>query len=370
MNQEEISSQYERYLDGKLSSGEANELLAALALPENQELSESLLAESFTKQEASHRLTDQAEKRILAHIFKHKQHRLWPRIAVAASILLCCSIGIYFYQHRQQKPSTTQIARNDIAPGHNQATLTLSNGQQIILTKGMSGKLAQQGQTNIQVNSGSNIQYTAAVKETEVAYNTLTTKRGEQSPYPLILADGSKVWLNAASSITFPTAFTGKERRVKVTGEAYFEVVHNNLQPFKVEAANQIIEDIGTHFNVNAYTDEPATITTLLEGAVKVNRLTLKPGEQTDGKNITEADTEEAIAWKMGDFSFKQANIQTVMREFARWYDVDVAYEGQTRNAKITGHVHRNVNASQALKILTLLNIHYRIEGRKITVIP
>jgi transmembrane sensor len=305
--------------------------------------------------------------------------RMWPRIAVAASILLALSAGGYFFLHKQP----VQVAQNqeqDIAPGHNQATLTLANGNKIILTKGLNGKLAQQGNTAITVNAGNAIAYQSqqTTADAVIQYNTLSTARGEQSPYPLILPDGSKAWLNASSSITFPTTFAGNDRTVTVTGEAYFEVVHNSEKPFRVKIKDQTIQDIGTHFNINGYDDEPAISTTLIEGSVKVYTNTataiLKPGQQSNSSNghikVAQVDPDDAIAWKNGFFEFKDANIQAVMRQLGRWYDVDVQYEGSIPTNQFSGEMERSLNASQALKLLSHTKVHFRIEGKKIIVTP
>lgn len=322
-----------------------------------------------TPEEQSARLFARIESQI-----KNRPHtrKLWPRIAAAASILLMLSAGGYFVLHKQKEQhSVAQNQQQDITPGHNQATLTLANGQKIVLTKGLSGTLAQQGLTQVQVNSGNAIAYTASGSEAaEVLYNTLTTKKGEQSPYPLILADGTKVWLNAQSSITFPTAFTGKERIVKITGEAYLEVAHNENQPFKVSVKGQTIEDIGTAFNIKAYDDEPHIKTTLIEGKIKVNGLILKPGQETDGQSISAGNTETAIAWQKGLFQFKHATLASVMREAARWYDVDISYENNIPPITFSGGIPRNVNASKLLDILKYTGVHFSIEGQKIIVKP
>ena len=262
--------------------------------------------------------------------------------------------------------------KNDIAPGHNQATLTLANGKKIILVKGLSGTLAQQGNTQIGVNGQSAIAYTATVATVNqpTTYNTLSTAVGEQSPYPLILPDGSKVWLNAQSSITFPTAFNGKERIVGITGEALFEVAHNAQHPFKVKTEKQTIEDIGTTFDVNAYADEPTTKTTLIEGKVKVNGMFLEPGQQTDGAHINTVNTRRYTAWRNGDFYFEDDNIQTVMRELSRWYNVKINYEGDMTTESFDAQISRNKNISAVLHILeNTKGVHFKIEGRRITVI-
>lgn len=300
------------------------------------------------------------------------------RIAAAASILLLLSAGGYFLLHKKAPPQIAQNQQHDIAPGHNQATLTLANGQKIILTKNLTGQLAVQGNTKISVNAGNAIAYDAGQTETAVSYNTLSTARGEQSPYPLVLPDGTQVWLNAASSITFPTAFTGTERKVTVTGEAYVIVAHNAKQPFKLIAGNQTIDDIGTEFNINAYSDEPVVTTTLAAGSIKVTKedqsVLIRPGEKatSSAKNnqlsVSKADLESALAWKNGKFDFSNADVPSVMRQISRWYNVDVVYEGGVPNAAINGSVYRNTNASNALKIVKLLGIPYRIEGRKIII--
>lgn len=303
-----------------------------------------------------------------------KIYRLWPRIAAAASILLLLSAGGYLALRKQALPAqTAQNQIPDIAPGHNQATLTLANGRKIVLTKGLKGQLATQGATVIQADEN-NISYQAKKAPIQISYNTLTTARGERSPYPLVLADGSKVWLNAASSITFPTAFIGKERIVKITGEAYFEVTHNDQQSFKVESPGQTTEDIGTHFNIMAYADEPAAKVTLAEGAVKVNGLLLKPGEQTINSNgsikIAVANVGSELAWKEGYFRFTDAPITAVMRELARWYNIEVVYQGKLTSERFNAKISRYQNISAVLRILEKTKgVYFKIEGRRVTVL-
>lgn len=307
-------------------------------------------------------------------------YRLWLRIAAAASIILMLSAGIYFI-FRPAKPQQLARVEQDIAPAGNRATLTLSNGQKIILTGGLRGKLAQQGKTLVKVNGGNSIVYIkladAGDENEPVQYNTLTTMRGEQSPYPLILADGTKVWLNAASSITFPTAFTGKERRVQITGEAYFDVVHNPRQPFYVAANGETVQDIGTEFNINAYTDEPAIVTTLIKGSVGITKARdykkLSPGQQSvimandDNIQVQQADLEQALAWKTGLFVFNNESLESIMRKVSRWYNVDVIYKDVDKNKLFWGSMSRYNNISQALRQLELTGeVHFIIEGRRL----
>ena len=304
-----------------------------------------------------------------------KTRRLWPRIAAAASILIVCSAGLYFYRHKTQ-PATTQIAKNDIAPGSNKAILTLAGGQKIILNDAKNGTLARQGGATINKIADGALAYAATQKDTAMAYNTLSTPRGGQ--HQLTLSDGTKVWLNAASSITYPVSFAGNERKVSVTGEAYFEVVHNAKMPFRVTVDGQTIEDIGTHFNINAYGDEPAVTTTLIEGAIKLSSsgasALLKPGQAASLNNnryvVTAADINSAIAWKNGLFRFDDNPIQSLMRQLARWYDVEVSYEGTVTNHEFAGEIRRNTNLSNVLDILAQSGIHFRVEGRKLIVTP
>jgi len=317
-------------------------------------------------------------KHIVTHPQKHRVRKItWPKYAIAASILLMLSVGGYFLWHKNETVPSVTIAKNDIDPGNNRATLTLANGKKIVLTKGLKGLIATQGTTNIQAGAD-DISYQAAANEEKVSYNTLATARGEQSPFPLVLADGSKVWLNAQSTITFPTAFNGKERLVKITGEAYFEVVHNDTQPFKVEFNGQTVQDIGTHFNINAYQDEPLIRTTVSEGSVSVTKgnssAIVHPGQQaisqtnTNLIDVKNADLDGTMAWRNGFSHFDHADIPTIMRTLGRWYNVEVVYDGAIPKREFSGDIPRGFKASQALNVLALLKIDFRIEGQRIIV--
>jgi len=274
-----------------------------------------------------------------------------------------------------------EVKQNDFLPGKNTAILTLADGSTIVLDSAKNGALTSQGNTKvIKLNNGQ-LAYSSSGATNEVLYNTMSTPRGGQ--YKLVLSDGSKVWLNAASSIHYPTSFPGNERKVEITGEAYFEVAHDAKKPFKVSVNNMEVQVLGTHFNVNAYRDERTINTTLLEGSVKVTKGSsmsiLKPGQQAiiqqagDDKKITvenNIDVEAVIAWKNGYFSFTNADMTAVMRQISRWYDVDIVYEGKIPDRKFGGEISRNLNASQALKILQASKVHFRIEGKKIIVLP
>lgn len=304
--------------------------------------------------------------------------------AAAAVILAFLSAGIYRFLRQPiglKQPAQNTV--NDLKPGENRATLTLANGQKIVLTKSLTGQLSKQGNVNINMTANGTVAYTTCsggqTTNKAIAYNTLTTKKGEQ--FPLILSDGTEVILDAASSITFPVSFTGKQREVSITGQAYFKVVHNARQPFQVLVKGQTIRDIGTEFNINAYEDESSVKTTLLEGSVKVskasNSVVLLPGQQsqvTDESNtitvIKNADVQSVEAWKNGMFQYNNASIQEVMRQVARWYNVDIQYEGTLPQREFSGKMQRDLNASQVLDLLSFTRIHFKIEGKKIIVRP
>lgn len=312
--------------------------------------------------------------------------RLWPRIAAAAAVLLFLSVGGYFLLHKQapQQIAQNQI-HNDVAPGSDKATLTLSNGKQISLTDARKGVLSNEGGELIKKTSEGTLSYegNSSAQNQQLTYNTVTTPRGGQ--WSVILPDGTKVMLDAASSIKYPVSFTGNERRVEVSGQAYFEVVHNADKPFRVVTRGQVIEDIGTIFNIDAYQDEPVIRTTLVEGAVRVSSpaaqaplekagIILKPGQQTlfqgDKLSLSDANTEEVIAWRNGYFSLDNERIGSIMRKLSRWYDIEVDFKGDIPNVVLGGEIPRNTKLSQALKILEVANVHFIVEGKKVTVTP
>jgi transmembrane sensor len=324
------------------------------------------------------------------------------RLAWAAAILLFIGVGGYLYYQNKQKVSPAVVQHdqpNDVAPGTTKAVLTLADGRQVIIDSTQSGQLAVQGATKVQQEQGS-ISYNGndPSKNTTaqpVLYNTLATNRGEQSP-PLVLSDGTKVWLNAQSSIRFPVAFTGDARQVTITGEAYFEVAKNPAMPFHVRVNEIDVEALGTQFNINSYSDEPDMRTTLLEGSVKVvkvgNResakdnefaVVLKPGEQaviashspltTHHSPLTidhSPDIDQAMAWKRGLFNFDHASLQTVLRQLSRWYDIEVQFEGKIPNRSFRGKITRDLSLSQVTNILQDLDVKFRIEGKKLIVSP
>ena len=318
---------------------------------------------------------------LTGHIYQKPASRFWPNFSVAASILVLFSVGAYLLTaKRMQQPlhlAHNKTEKHDVIPGGNKAVITLANGSTVLLNGAKNGVLASQGNMVISKTADGKVVYHAAGQNPQVtglSYNTATTPRGGQ--YQFTLADGTKVWLNSASSIKYPVAFNGTERKVELTGEAYFEVAHNAKLPFRVVSGNQTVEVLGTHFNINAYADEDMVKTTLAQGSVKVitasgSRI-IKPGEQAQQQNgslnIAQVDVDEALAWKNGFFYFKDNNITEVMRQLSRWYDVSVKTEGALPERRFSGEISRNVNLAQLLDILSFKRIHFSIEGKLLTV--
>jgi len=317
--------------------------------------------------------------------------RLWYRVAVAASVLLIVSLLGYYIINRQTGRTKDIVKRDSVlhditAPQSTRAMIVLSNGEKVYLDSAVAGQLATQGNTKLEKLSSGEIVYqkTAVANDEEIKFNTLSNPRGSQV-VSLALADGTKVWLNAGSSLTYPVAFIGTERKVSITGEAYFEVSKDATKPFRVHFSSAgrqgDVEVLGTHFNVNAYDDEPAIKTTLLEGSVKMSAIgnrqsaILKPGEQVSLSQSSHlshpipVQTDAVMAWKNGLFNFKDADIQTVMRQIARWYDVEVEYQGIPKD-KYAGEMSRQSQLSNVFTILeTMGGVQFKIEGKKVTVI-
>lgn len=308
--------------------------------------------------------------------------KLWPRIAIAAAIAFIV-IGAYLFRSTFTKTDndTNALVAADIAPGKNGATLTLANGTKIFINDALAGNIANQSGVKITKTKDGQIIYEITDQgTTKIEYNTLTTTRGEQTQ--VRLPDGSLVFLNAASSLKYPTSFAKSAKRsVGLTGEGYFEIAKNKSHPFIVETEKQRVEVLGTHFNINAYKDEKAVRTTLLEGSVKVAPLTnnktkssiLKPGQQSvfdeNGIQVTEVDMEEAMAWQKGYFSFYDEDISTVMRKVSRWYDIEVEYQGQLPEVGFNARIDKYSNIKDVLRILEKSKaVHFKIEGRKVIV--
>lgn len=301
-------------------------------------------------------------------------------ISIAASfILIAGAIAFYSSQEKMDRRRVAVVSNKvTILPGGNKATLTLANGEVISLTDADSGAVASRGGIRITKTQDGEVQY-EVIADNAVAiatgFNTIKTPRGGQ--YTIKLPDGTKAILNAASSLKFPTSFTGQDHRdVELTGEAYFEVAHNSQQPFRVMSAKQSIQVLGTKFNVNAYVDEPATVTTLVEGSVKVFKgsqsKTIKPGQATVVAEtiLTRPSDESNIAWRAGIISFNGASLETIMRQVSRWYDVDVSYAGRIPRRLFSGEISRTANLSELIEILESSNIKFKFNQRHITILP
>ncbi len=312
---------------------------------------------------------------------KRLVYRLHPLIRVAASVVLTMGLGFAIWKgYRRlepERPAAQQtMVVKDIAPGTDQAVLTLADGTTIAL-EGVESRVIREDGTAIRQQKGQ-LQYTVEDASAPVGNNTLTTSRGGQ--YTLTLPDGTRVWLNAASSFTYPTRFSGKERRVEIEGQAYFEVVRNPDQPFVVKVKDGFIKVLGTHFDIMAYPEEKEIQTTLVSGSVRVSRGTaqkiITPGEQAfwndEASNalfVRAVDIQQVTAWKTGFFEFDNADLATIMRQIGRWYNVDVRYTRAPDDKTFGGRINRNLPLSQVLELLEANGARFRVEGKEITVL-
>jgi transmembrane sensor len=317
--------------------------------------------------------------------YKPGKINVWTRISIAALILFTLSATLYFYYSVKQDQQYIHKDYAAIGPGTDKATLTLSDGSEISLTDVKNGEIAVQSGLKVAKTANGQIGYTILPKRKEIKssqiieYNTITTPRGGK--YQILLPDGTAVWLDAASSLKYPVQFAANERNVELVGQAYFDVSKDKNKPFKVLSGNQQIEVFGTQFNVNAYSNQAAILTTLLEGSVKVSLKNskagkmLKPGEQAALENqrfqINEADVEEAIAWKNGYFVFEKDDVRTVLNKLERWYDVDIICDQAFDQMKIGGTISRSKSLSEVLRVLQLTRkIKFKVEGRRIVAMP
>ena len=392
-----IENLVEKYILNICSREELDALLQIIQNEKQQDAVTEILKlhwEKFDKQISDGELNTEDKfsslmKEIKAETFAvpaANTHKWYIRLAAAAAIAGLIAMGIYFFLRPDpsMQVAKTENARsgnnNDVLPGKNTATLTLSDGTTVILDEAKNGTISTQGNTKILKLDNGILSYNASHKGNvvEVLYNTISTPKGGQ--YQVLLSDGSKVWLNAASSLKFPASFTGKERKVELLGEAYFEVAKNDKMPFKVEADGMEVEVLGTHFNINSYDDESTVRTTLLKGSVRINgaksKSFLKPGQQAklerdgDIKIVNNADVDQAVAWKEGRFQFNRADIHEVMRQIARWYNVSIEYKGIV-SSHFGGTISRDVNLSQVLEMLQLTGeVKFHVEDKKVVVTP
>jgi transmembrane sensor len=389
----------ERYENGAANQAEMDELFSYFRDADSKETANNILFQLLQEQQPSAELNmanwmpivqkilqnksgNTPYKRPVYHI--HFLKRGWMRYAAAAAILVFLIAGSYFLlfnkNNHQQSIAGNHQQIKDLPPGKNSAILTLADGKQIILDTAK-GTISKQGNTTI-INLSGLLSYQSGENKGEVLYNTVTTARGNQ--YQLVLPDGSKVWLNSASSLHFPTLFTGNERRVDLDGEGYFEIAHNPLKPFHViirqaQDDKMDVEALGTHFNVNSYKDEKDIKTTLFEGAVRIYKQgkmeLLKPGQEAIADDFTitvnkDIDLNKVLAWKNGWFEFDNTDLPTIMRQISRWYDVDIAFEGKPTSETFGGRISKNLQLSRVLHSLESNRIKFRLEGKKLYVNP
>lgn len=329
---------------------------------------------------------DKLLHRINRHIYQEatpqRGRKLQWKNAVLPSVILMSvlAFGIYYaYQNGQDFPPTVPAVAIDADPGGNRAVLILGNGRRVDLADAPDGQLVRRPGIQITKTTDGQLVYEVTApddakvsgNEQAVVYNSIETPNGGQ--YQIVLPDGSKVWLNAASSLRYPASFGMLPvRRVELSGEAYFEIARDESKPFLVNSGKQTVKVLGTHFNVNAYDDEPLIKTTLLEGRIQLSlagnasKVMLSPGEEAVQKGpgfiVREADVKGAVAWKDGVFMFNSTDLQTLMRQLARWYDVEVVYEGDIAYKRFFGSIERSYALSEVLKVLKLGNVNFRLE--------
>jgi transmembrane sensor len=369
MDEKEIKSLIEKYRNGTLSARE-------------KAIIESWYNQSAT--DSPFHLPDETLERNLKKVSSRlplkyaDRHKDYGRMAAAASIVIVMVAGIFYYQYRQSRQQVNLVVQQDIKPGGNKAYLTLADGKKISLTDAANGAIASQAGITITKTADGQLIYSVRNNESNgmatTAYNTIETPKGGQ--YRVQLPDGTEVWLNAQSSLRYPTSFESlNERRVEFSGEGYFQVAKDRAHPFIVKARGQTVKVLGTRFNINSYADESVAKTTLLEGSVQLNgKMMLKPGEQaivlaSGGISISQVDLDEAVAWKNGKFIFADENIESIMRKLERWYNVEVGYEGMPPTETFTASIGRFDNISKILDKLSYTNnVHFKINGRRIIV--
>ena len=381
---------FQRFLRREVTAAEKKELMDLVADDHNQQQVNALLEESWNRHDFSgNLLTAEESDQLLKDINTAKEPpakipavKFWYRYAVAASLLFFLTVGGYFLTHRDSGDQTIRQPVAKVEKGISKAILTLANGKKIDLNDAKSGELVKESGLKIYKDKQGRLTYVVQSGGSDatqpISYNTTETPRGGQ--WHLILADGTNVWLNAASSIRYPIRFTGSERNVELSGEAYFEVAKKKDMPFIVKTNSTTIRVLGTHFNVNAY-EKADTKTTLLEGAIQASNssstILLKPGQQAIATNnaseiqIKDVNTYESVAWKNGYFIFHNDNIVNIMNQLIRWYDIDVTYHGDVAQKRFDGTFSNSKDLSELLHALEQTGtIHFKMEGRRVSVMP
>ncbi|PWS30589.1 FecR family protein [Pedobacter paludis] len=384
-NKKELQKIIERYVSGEAT---AEEILFVEEyynyLTKNENVLDSVSQAELTALEESN------FKAIQSKISGSKRHKIIPflRYVAAAVILLLVSSTLYFALNRNRLSTANNLTKNkvlDVLPGTDKAILTLSDGSKVVLDNQTASNISDRDGLKISKTKDGQLIYTILNQENlsnkkAIAYNTIQTPKGGQ--YQIILPDGTKVWLNAASTLKYPEVFVGNERRVELTGEAYFEVAKNKAMPFHVKNESQDVEVLGTHFNINGYMDEKTIKTTLLEGSVKVSNgkssKILKPGDQSIAgisenssiQLVHNIDTDDETAWKNGLFQFSNEGLKTILNQLERWYDIKIDYSS-VPDKRYNGMVPRKAKLSEVLKMLELTgNIKFEIvEGRQLKVL-
>nr|WP_067058260.1 FecR family protein [Mucilaginibacter sp. L294] len=387
MTQPEFLQLIDKYLAGNASVEEEQLLLNFFdSFQEEIEWDENLFG-------LKQKLEDKMLARLQAAVKKNTGTANVFSMAKALKKIAAATIGlviitgalVYHLKKVPRGPATAQqkgTVKFDAEPGQNKAILTLADGSKLELNSAKIGVLAKAGHMSVKKTKDGQLIYLVAPSKiadanAPIAFNTINTPVGGQ--YQVILPDGTKVWLNAASSLKYPTQFKGSQRMVELTGEAYFEVTKNAAMPFYVKANNMQVKVLGTHFNIMAYDNEPAIKTTLLEGSVQLSSGTsnnrLKPGQQgvlnRNGQiTVSDVNAEHAIAWKNGYFEFNRSGIHEIMNQLARWYDIEIAYQGNMPDDEFVGKIERSAKLSQVLNILKLSKIHFVLDNKKLTVTP
>lgn len=403
MNKNKLEKLLRLFADGEISREEYDQLFDYIRLNPDDEHFNTAIDSVFSNSKKFNTINSEDRELIFQNIIRNKHfyidnqdetnidpkysYRLWYQVGIAASIMILLTTGLYFYTNRAPVQTLSvkivEPKAEVISPGDNKAILTLSDGSEIILEDAKNGILANQAGISIQKTSDGELLYSfsnaanAVTPESKenVIYNKIETPVGGK--YLVNLPDGSKVWLNSSSSLRFSALFNGNTREVELSGEAYFDVSKNKSKPFKVKTKDQVVEVLGTQFNINSYSDEGPIKTTLIEGSVKIiykdKVVLLSPGQQFQPKEsalkVVEADTEEVVAWKDGYFVFKNEDIRSIMRKLSRWYNVDVSYSGNIPDVGFGGNISRSKDISEVLDVLQLTNaVHFKVEGRRVTV--